>query len=497
VPLSSARPRPGIATHYLRYLGTNALVVAAGFVSFPLLARLLDNRQFGLLGYYEAWALLLAALLKLGTQHAILRFYPHRGDAAALARFRVGHILAPMLASLALWALCLGALAWLWPRLPAEERPLLALVLLGLPLTIWSSLVEAVMYALERSDISLWLKSAWRWSELVAVLGLLLFVERSALGVFAGKFVVLLGVALWLTHWFRRWSAGATGGARGGWVAPAGLAFALPMMCTELNSLLFGFADRILLRALGVGLHDVGVYTIGYGLAMAVGVLVGATLNQAFTPTAVRRFAEEGADAVRELKRRMLEPWLAVVALLIALLLAGGRELLELLAGSDKAASGPVFVIVAVSVVAYSLFEVAQYGMLLQRRALRFLLVSAAATVFNLVLNVPAILYFGVLGAAAATAASYALLAWLQYRNCPAELRWLPPARWLGAAVAFPLATSAVLLASGWFGAEAPLARLATGVAVVVAAAALVLAGRPALRSRWRQVLPRRAADAA
>lgn len=499
-PVSRDRVRAGIATHYLRYLGTNAAVVAAGFVSFPLMARLLDNRQFGLLGYYEAWGLLLAALLKLGTQHAILRFYPHGGDGATLRRFRTVHLLAPFACSLALWALSLGALAWLWPRLPPAERPLLAMLLLGLPLTVWSSFVEAVMYALERSDISLRLKTAWRWSELVLVLALLWWVERSALGVLVGKFVVLLIVALWLTRWFRRWSAQAGAPAADGAVTrfvPAGLGFALPMMCTELNSLAFGFADRILLRGLGVGLHEVGVYTIGYGLAMAIGTLVGASLNQAFTPAAVRGYGEGGAGAVRALKQRMLGPWLAVVALLTALLLAGGRELLVLLAGTDKAASGPVFVVVATSLVVYSLFEVAQYGMLLQRRAARFLLVSALATVFNLVLNVPLIQRYGVLGAAFATAASYAALAALQYRHCPPELRWLPGPRALAAAALFPVGTTSLLVATGWFGVEAPFARLAVGSGVVLAAAGLVLGLQPALRARWRELLPPRAAGPA
>ena len=228
--MSTERVRPGIATHYLRYLGTNALVVAAGFVSFPILARLLDNRQFGLLGYYEAWGLLLAALLKLGTQHAILRFYPHDGDAAERARFRLAHVLWPFGLSLLLWALCLIGLFWLLPRVPVAERPLLVMLLLGVPLTVWSSLVEAVMYALERSDISLWLKTSWRWSELVVVLLLLGFVERSALGVFAGKFVVLLAVALWLTHWFRRWSRDALAAPAWKQARWAGLAFGLPMM---------------------------------------------------------------------------------------------------------------------------------------------------------------------------------------------------------------------------------------------------------------------------
>ncbi|MCA1780339.1 MAG: hypothetical protein LC637_13470, partial [Xanthomonadaceae bacterium] len=54
-----------VLVHYLRYLGGNTITVAAGFVSFPFMTRLLDNQQFGILGYYEAWLLLVTGVLKL------------------------------------------------------------------------------------------------------------------------------------------------------------------------------------------------------------------------------------------------------------------------------------------------------------------------------------------------------------------------------------------------------------------------------------------------
>jgi O-antigen/teichoic acid export membrane protein len=493
VTSASAPARAGIATHYLRYLGSNVLVVAAGFVSFPIMARLLDNRQFGLLGYYEACLLLVAGVLKLGTQHVILRFYPHRGDGAALAAFRRNHVLAPFAITLAAWLLCCALAAVLVSRLPEAEQPLLGVLLLTAPLAIWCSLVEAVMYALERSDITLWLKTLWRWGEVALVLAALLWVERSALGVMGAKLAVLAVVALWLTLWFRRWSPRERARTSR---APlvAGLAFGLPMMANELTAVLFGFADRLMLRGLTGSLHDVGVYTIGQGLAIAVSTVAGVTLAQAFTPTAVRLYETGGAPAVRDLKRRMLDLWLAVLAVGSALLLCAGQDFLVLLAGSDKAGSGPVFVATALAMLWYSLFEIAQYGMLLQRRAGRHLLITLAATSFKLAVNVPLILAFGVMGAAAATVASYVLLAALQYRQCPAELRYLPPLRRLLPALAFPPACWALLQGADWFGAQQTLARLAVAAVVVLFPAALVLGRDADLRRRMRELLARNAA---
>lgn len=460
--------------HYLRYLGGNLMVIAAGFVSFPVMTRLLDNHQFGILGYYEAWLLVIAGLLKLGAQHAILRFYPHQGGAIALRRFRTDFLLLPLVLSLSLWLVCAASVVLTLERFPDAEQPILWVLILTLPLLIWSSFVEAIMYALERSDISIWLKTVWRWSELALVLLTIGMIERSALGVFSARLVVLIVVAAWLTLWFRRWCRGRiTRPSRAPVVA--GLAFGVPMMFTELVSILFGFADRILLRTLTGSFSEVGIYTIGYGLAMAVAAVMGKTLDEAFLPTALRRYKASGAAAVVALKRDMLDIWVLVVGLASALLLCVGQDFLILLAGEDKAASAPVFVAIAIGMVWNSLFTIAQYGLLLQRRAVRVLVIMLTATVLNLILNVPLILAWGVSGAVTATLLSYGFLAAVQLWQCPANLRYLPPlVRLAGAALFAPLMLG-LLVRVDYFGAVSPVSRILVG-AVTVMLPALALA---------------------
>src|SRR3569832_135344 len=95
--------RVGVATHYIRYALANILVMVAGFVSFPIMTRLLDTGQYGIFGYFDAWLLILAGVFKLGAQHTILRFYPHSGGPQALARYGANYILLPMAVSSGLW----------------------------------------------------------------------------------------------------------------------------------------------------------------------------------------------------------------------------------------------------------------------------------------------------------------------------------------------------------------------------------------------------------
>ncbi len=485
--MSKAGPgKTSVLVHYLRYLGGNLMIIAAGFVSFPIMTRLLDNHQFGVLGYYEAWLLVIAGLLKLGAQHAILRFYPHQGGAIALRRFRTNYLLLPFALSMLLWLVCAIVIVLTLQRIPTAEQPILWILIITLPLMIWSSFVEAIMYALERSDISLWLKTVWRWSELALVMLTIAMIERSALGVFSARLVVLVVVAAWLTLWFQRW-------CRGRVIRPsrapilAGMTFGVPMMFTELVSVLFGFADRILLRALTGSFTEVGIYTIGYGLAMAVSAVLGRTLNEAFLPTALRLYKASGARAVVELKREMLDIWVLVVGLATAMLLCVGQDFLILLAGQDKAASAPVFVAISIAMVWGSLITIAQYGLLLQRRALRVLAITLAATAMNLALNVPLIMAFGVSGAVAATLVSYVFLAIIQLWQCPSELRYLPPlGRMVGAALFAPIMLG-LLMQIDYFGASSSGTRLLAG-AVTVMLPALAMA---ALDKKLRTVILR------
>ena len=489
--ISQPPAKTSVLVHYLRYLGGNLMIIAAGFVSFPIMARVLDNHQFGILGYYEAWLLVIAGLLKLGAQHAILRFYPHQGGAIALRRFRTNYLLLPFALSLLLWLVCAAVLVSTFERFPAAEQPILWVLIMTLPLLIWSSFVEAVMYALERSDISLWLKTVWRWSELALVLLTITLIERSALGVFSARLVVLMVIAAWLTLWFRRW-------CRGRVIRPsrapvlAGMAFGVPMMFTELVSVLFGFADRILLRALTGSFTEVGIYTIGYGLAMAVSAVMGRTLSEAFLPTALRLYHASGAQAVVELKREMLDVWMLVVGLASALLLCVGQDFLILLAGQDKAGSAPVFVAISMAMVWGSLISIAQYGLLLQRRAVRVLVVTLLATALNLLLNVPLILTWGVTGAVIATVLSYAFLAVVQLWQCPAELRYLPPlGRLVGAALFAPLMLG-LLIQVEYFGAQSALSRLLVGVVTIMLPALALAALDKKLRVGIRRILAAR-----
>ncbi len=456
----SQASRPSLATHYRRYVVGNILVLIAGFISFPVLTRLLDNRQYGIFGYFDTWLLLLVALLKLGSQHAIIRLYPHGRDATALRRFIVSFLWYPFRYSVLLWAVAAIIYALAADRLEPEVRAVgWCMMLMLLPAT-WTSYVNALILAEERSALTMRIAVIQRWLELVAIVGSVWLIQRSALGAYGARVVVSLLIAVWLFRWLRR--THPTLGARmdrAAWFA--GLAYSAPLVINEIFGVLHNLLDRVMLAHLLDDFAPVGVFAIGAGLAGTLGSVLNGTLIMAFTQVSVREYELAGAAAVVRTKRALLGVLVYATVLLSAGLACVGRDFLLLLSGADKAGSAPVFVWIGICYVVYGLLDIVSSGLLLRKRSKSVLGLNLTAATVNFALNLWLIPRIGVWGAVYATVASYATLSLGSLILCPADLRTLPPLRPTLTALGLGILLVGAVFGTGLFGAHTPLARLA------------------------------------
>lgn len=487
----SATARPSIATHYLRYATGNALILVAGFVSYPILTRLLNYDEYGVLGYFDAWMLILTAVIKLGSQHSVVRFYPHGGDHDMLRRFGSTHVLFSFVVSCGIWLSMAVALA-IWTLTGHVGHPVEACIMLVLLLpTVCISYVTSVLTGEERSDLSVRFDVAQRWGDVVAILGIVYFVSRTATGVYAARLisatiVAVVGAAWVLRHLPMRWRERDVKY----WVE--GMSFGIPSGASELAFILLGFVDRLMLKQ---QLHDfvpVGIYTIGYGLALKINVMLHTALNSAYGQVSIRLYETEGPAAVVHAKRRVLDVLAYVVAALIIGTLVVGPDLLLLLAGRDKASSVPVFVWVTVTYVFCGLLGLCGAGLVLHKRSGTIFVFAIFSAVVNIILNYFWIPRYGYMGAVYATALSLGILSVLQYAFCPREFRALPGKRTLLITCGFGLLTWLVAHFTGVFGLTSHLLRLAAMaawmlVAFVLPALLLDHALRNTLYGYWKQ----------
>lgn len=476
------RPQPDIATHYLRYSISNGVVMLLGFISFPILTRFLDNTQFGILRYYETLMLLGVALIKFGTPHAIVRFYPYDGDVRRMQDFGTNMVLLPLILSGTAWLACTtGLVLWAWVSGHAFT-PLFWLAVVMVPMLAATNIVQMVVRASERSDILMATRVIARMLELLFVLGAVILIQQSAMAVYGGKILAAALLLAWLAHWMYR-NVHVSRDAIDLSVFRSGFVYGFPLMANELAFSVLSNLDRVLLKHLTGDFAVVGIYAIGYSLAMQLNVFISATLSEAFTPVVMRAYETGGASAVRALKERVLLPMTYAVVAIVAMLLVSGQDLLVALSGPDKAASGEVFIVVGITVSTYALFAIANYGLQLRKRTMQVLTITLGAALLNIAMNFVLIPRMGYIGAAWATAIAYAALGAAQFAICPEGLARLPDARSMTVSLACGAVLVAVARGSELFGMHGTWARLlVAGVLFVLLYALPVLVLDPKLR---------------
>jgi O-antigen/teichoic acid export membrane protein len=450
--------KPSLGTHYSRYLVGNVLVLVASFISFPVLTRLLDNRQYGIFGYFETWLLVLLALAKLGAQYSIIRFYPHGQSGEAVRRFVATFLLAPFRYSFALWLLLLAGYGVVARGLEGEVRFVgWCMIALILP-QVWTSYVNNLIGIEERSALYMRLSVLQRWLEMCAIVGTVWFFERSAAGAYVARVTVAVAMALWLGTWLRRHSAPRLADAQPReWLAT--LPYSVPLILNEVSASLLGLLDRVMLKHVLNDFVPVGIFAVGAGLAATLNSVINQALGVAFTQVSMRQYALEGAAVVVRTKRDTLRVMVYAVALLVAGLVGVGRDFLLMLSGHGKAASAPVFVVLGSSYLVYGMVDLMGSGLLLLKRSKTMLALNLGAALVTTGVNLVLIPRFGVDGAIAATVAGYAVLGAGQFIACPAELRAWPQARAFLTALALGLLLVAVARGTHMFGLERPAAR--------------------------------------
>lgn len=460
-PGTAARPaRTGMATHYLRYSSATILMMAAGLVSFPVLTRLLDNTQFGILGYYDTWLMMAVTIMKLGGQHAILRLYPFGGDEVRMTHFTTNLVFLPMMVSVGFWLLGLAVLAGVsWWRDMAMPAVFWCAVLL-IPMMVFTSQIEMTLRVSERSGLLTTTRVSWRWLELVLVIGVVAAIQRSALAVYAGKIVAALLLLAFYIAWVRR-HLHFSRHAIDLQAYRRSLRYGLPLVANEIAAMSLIAIDRIMLKHLQGDYESVGVFTIGCALALQVSVLMNDPLMGAFDPVANRLNGTKGAAEVRALKARTLLPvTYASIGVAVAIW-AVGREAMAILAGADKAASGPVFAWLGAIFALLPLLSITGFGLLLQQRTMTVLALTGVAAAANIGLNILWIPSYGVMGAVYATAAAYAMLSVGKCVLCPREFLQLPDRKSLFTAIAAALLFLLAVQGTGLFGLSSPWSRFA------------------------------------
>lgn len=191
------------------------------------------------------------------------------------------------------------------------------------------------------------------------------------------------------------------------------LAYGLPLLLPGLAVWGLSFVDRFLLVGLS-SLREVGEYAIANRLATVVLFLVTA-FGTAFSPFIMSIYSED-REAERQVRARALNLLtLALVGVAVPLGLFA-REVILVIAPGYRTAYESVGLLM-IGATAFGLTSIVLFGISITRQTKWAAIYSAISALVNVGLNVALIPISGQVGSAAATAVSFALLAFLYYRK--------------------------------------------------------------------------------
>ena len=188
----------------------------------------------------------------------------------------------------------------------------------------------------------------------------------------------------------------------------AALKYGLPLVPHNLSGWIMNLLDRLILGGYQ-GLANVGIYNIGYTLGGVMGMAVTA-FNLAYSPYFMKKLTEQG-DAAKPTIARIATLWTAVMVFFATGISVFSWEIVHVMTPAAYHDAWKVVPIIALAFLFQGMYFMTVAPLFYNKKFTRYVPIgSLSGAGANVLINFLLIPHYGMLGAAAATAASYLLM---------------------------------------------------------------------------------------
>jgi O-antigen/teichoic acid export membrane protein len=396
------------SSHYL--LGNISLMIT-GFISFPILTRVLSTEDYGLLSLVSITLWISLALTKAGQQESAIRFYDEYESGKREAP--LSEFYSTLFISAIIFALLVAGLVALGGAVIFQDAPhsrstliwlLVALIFTGSVFLRISNFLRAEQHT-KRLNVILVIR---QYSVLIS--GLLFFFafSRSLVSYYTGivvaetLLVCVLTIKLFQSHTIslQRFSIP---------FLKESLIFGVPLIGLELANFLIKSVDRYLIKIF-IDLEAVGLYSAGSNLCQYLKDSIIYAVLYAVTPLYMQLWNQEGKERTEEFLSRVISFLLYILVPILFGFIALSKPLIVLLASEKYMESATIIPYILPGILLWGLSPLFAAGIYIQKKTQILFLVVMSGVILNGGLNVLLIPQFQLLGAALATLISFILL---------------------------------------------------------------------------------------
>lgn len=382
--------------------------MAAGFISFPILTRILSINDYGVLGLLSTIAILVTCVAKLGSQNSILRFYNDYKIRNDLDRFcstiYFGYGFTALLITMSISIAATFIPESLFQK---DIRQLLPLVAVFIFLSCLNFIITSVLRAAQNTKIYNIINVLNRYCSLSLGILFILYAIKGLYGFYFGQILsgifisIILFVIIHQTQRIRLRNFSFN-------IFKKSIKFGFFLTWTELGHLFLSYADRFLIQ-LYLGSTPLGFYTAGYNLATYIIELIMYPINYAYAPIYFRIYSTDGEEETKKFLTKTLSLFFLIVLPIVFGFIAVGRDLIVVLASNKYYEAYKIMPYVVIANSIYACQVIMNVGLFLNKKTFVLMNIKILACVLNICLNIYLIPRYGIIGAAQATLITYVL----------------------------------------------------------------------------------------
>jgi O-antigen/teichoic acid export membrane protein len=437
--------------HSSHYLGGRVAVMLLGFVSFPLFTRVFSVADYGAINLIVNTVLLLTVISKFGFQHAVQRYYPESAaspDPNTLRRYYSTLFYGTALIALVLSLTFIASVFFGFGHflgITATGTLLLACVLVMV--RSLRSMQMNLMQMENKTKLYNGMDILQKAAATALICLLLFFWKKTIFAVFLGMVAVEGVIFLQYIPMLTRRKLVSPQMFDSAFLRNA-LAFSFPLMIAEISWVVLDSGDRFFIQHY-LGAQSLGFYAAAYGIAIYLQDVLMVPLQLALFPVCMKLWNSEGKQATQAFLSRSLDQFMLVAVGVVCVAMVTSRDAIVVLASKKFQQAHTLLPFLVIGLVLSAVTIYFRPGLLIHKRASKIAAATFYAGILNIALNVILLPRIGLIGAAIATAVSYAgIVVFLAFQS----LRVLPFKLELAAYLRYAVVGAAVT----WLAAQLP-----------------------------------------
>ena len=393
-----------------QYFTGNGLAVLSSVISYPLLTRLLTQRDYGMMTIISSSLFLAVSISKVGLQNAVVRFYPEHSALGQNVVFRSTLFWAPVINAAGLACVLLAVLSAVAPQI--TSYPLRTILFAAAPIVVLETaqaMLLNFMRAARQAARYAVVYTVIRYGQLAFCLAILVLVRRDLVGFYMGWLIWDVAEIAYLMYGALFSERTLRFGHCDCRILKRALHFGAPLLFMEIGNMLLTYADRYVIAG-SMGTVETAIYSVAYNFTFSVQGLLVTSLSSFVFPWASEIWTKHSRKETEQFASRVLDYFLVIAIPACVGVAILRTPIMVVFASSKYAGSASLLPPLIAAQISFGVYVVLSLGLFLQKRTGTMAWQMIIATGVNIIANLILIPRVGLMGAAWAMVAANGLL---------------------------------------------------------------------------------------